>query len=133
MRLTNTEAWDMHIGLLHQALRVIGPKRRDYSGGKEPFSNFYKSEFFGIPAWQGALVRLSDKLSRLYQVALKGGAGEVADESLIDTSGDAINYVGLCLGLIIEAMPDEAGRRLLDKIISLRDESKWIEWYKGAA
>ena len=42
---------------LHQA------KEADYAG-QAPLSNFRQCERFGVPAWRGALVRMSDKWSR---------------------------------------------------------------------
>ncbi|MDR7534531.1 MAG: hypothetical protein QN162_14515, partial [Armatimonadota bacterium] len=80
MKLTNEQAWYVQEAVMKKALAVLGPKRRDYSGGGAPFDNFYKSQFFGVPAWKGALIRLSDKLSRIDQLAQKAGVGEVRDE-----------------------------------------------------
>lgn len=124
MKLTNESAWNAQVGLLKKALSVIGPKRRDYSGVNEPLSNFYKSTFFGVEPWRGALIRLSDKLSRIQQLAEKAGRGEVRDESLIDTAADAVNYVFLVLGLILEAAPEETTHSLLDELLRW-SEADW--------
>jgi hypothetical protein len=119
-RLTHAQAWTLQVGLFKRALAIVGPKRHDYSGD-QPFRNFYASEQFGVAPWRGALVRLSDKLSRLARLAERGGSGHVNDESLLDTAADALNYTTIAVGLILEAVPDRYARRLL------RAASQWAD------
>jgi len=132
MRLTNKQAWLTQEAVMKKALAVLGPKRRDYSGAGNPFDNFYKSEFFGVPAWKGALIRLSDKLSRIDQLAQKAGVGEVKDESLVDTVADAVNYACIILGLVIESLPDDmAARRLVAELCAYAEEYPWPTLFGG--
>lgn len=113
LRLSHAFAWQLQIGLFKRALAIVGPKRRDYSGD-QPFRNFYASEQFGVAPWRGTLVRLSDKLSRLCRLAEQGGSSHVEDESLLDTAADALNYVAIAVGLILEAVPEDLAQALLE-------------------
>lgn len=81
---------------LHQA------KDSDYAG-QAPLSNFRQCERFGVPAWQGALVRMSDKWSRLLSVIEKGGP-DVAGETIDDTLDDLAVYA-----VIVRVLRREAG------------------------
>ncbi|MDR7399677.1 MAG: nucleotide modification associated domain-containing protein [Armatimonadota bacterium] len=103
-------------GLKALAGDLMARKRRDYSPGADPFRNFRQAELLGVPAWRGALVRLTDKISRMASLAEKGGVGEVQDESLVDTAVDAINYVILAFCLILETMPGEQQERMVRQL-----------------
>lgn len=65
-------------------------KDHDYAG-EVPFANFRRAENIGIPAWKGALIRMSDKWSRIENLAVKEDA-QVKDESFDDTLLDIANY-----------------------------------------
>jgi len=58
------------------------------------------SEAFGIPAWKGTLVRMSDKWSRIVQLSQKAALNESLRDSLIDLSV----YSLLCI-LLLEENP----------------------------
>lgn len=91
-------------------------KDSDY-GGNEPLGNFKRCEVFGIPAWKGCLVRMSDKWSRLLSLVAKDGDHAVAGEGLEDTLKDLAVYSVITLALM-----DEANRRQDNKTGSLVDE-----------
>lgn len=116
MRLSNHDAITVQVGLVVKAFSVLLPKRRDYSGDQDPYANFRRSELFNVPPWVGALIRLTDKLSRLYHLVMRGGQGEVSDESLIDTAADALNYLGIAFGLMLEALPEHAAASILQQL-----------------
>ena len=61
-------------------------KNRDYAGS-EYLSNFLMCERMGIPAWKGSLIRLSDKVSRLMNIA-RTDEISVSDETITDTLTD---------------------------------------------
>ena len=65
-------------------------KNRDYAG-TDYLSNFLMCERMGIPAWKGSLIRLSDKLSRLMNIA-KTDEISVSDETVVDTLTDLAVY-----------------------------------------
>lgn len=81
-------------------------KNKGYGIGN-PLGNFEESERFGIPAWKGCLVRMSDKWMRLCNMAVKVDDPVYQDavklESLEDTLIDLANYSLLCLILLKEA------------------------------
>lgn len=65
-------------------------KNANYAEDGNPLSNFLECEKFGVPAYLGTLVRMSDKFSRLQQLA-KGKKDEVG-ESMRDTLLDLAVY-----------------------------------------
>lgn len=74
---------------------IMISKNHDYtSASADPLFNFKRSENMGIPAWKGAMIRFSDKVSRLETFAQKE-MYEVADENFVDTLRDAANYLFL--------------------------------------
>jgi len=81
-------------------------KNKGYGIGN-PLGNFAESERFGISAWKGCMVRMSDKWSRLCNMAAKIDNPEYQDavkmESLEDTLIDLACYSLLCLILLKES------------------------------
>ena len=60
-------------------------KNADYAKDADPLSNFRQAESFGIPAWKGVLVRMSDKWSRIQELTNgKVPQNESLRDSLID-------------------------------------------------
>jgi hypothetical protein len=64
-------------------------KQADYGRGDDPFANVRASTEWGMPAWVGAMVRLTDKVRRLQTFADKG---ELANEGAIDSFNDIAVY-----------------------------------------
>jgi hypothetical protein len=72
-------------------------KSRDYGcpSGEDPLANIRNgAKFVGIPAWKGAMVRLSDKVTRL---ASYNATGHLENESLEDNLFDLASYSLLAL------------------------------------
>lgn len=92
--------------LIIEMCKIHEVKNKSYGIG-QPLGNFMESERFGIPAWKGCLVRMSDKVTRVYNLTSKMGKPEYADafemENLEDTLLDLANYSILCLILLREA------------------------------
>jgi hypothetical protein len=88
--------------LLAAMEQVHDAKNHDYASHADPLSNFRRCETFGIEAWRGVLVRMSDKWSRIEQFA-GGKSAAVADERLEDTLLDLANYCLLAIILRGEA------------------------------
>lgn len=91
--------------LLDQIRDTHVKKGSDYSSETDILSNLRVCEQFGVPAWLGALTRLSDKFERLKQLANKRQRGQgpaVKDESMADTLVDAASYSLLTLILLEE-------------------------------
>jgi len=77
-------------------------KSRGYGcpDGTDPLLNIRRgAEFVGIPAWQGAMVRLSDKVTRL---SVFNKTGNLPHESVEDTLLDLASYSLLALLLYRE-------------------------------
>ena len=72
-------------------------KSRDYGcpSGEDPLANIRNgAKFVGIPSWKGAMVRLSDKVTRL---AAYNATGRLENESLEDNLFDLASYALLAL------------------------------------
>ncbi len=92
--------------LIIEMCKIHEVKNKSYGIGNS-LGNFMECERFGIEAWKGCLVRMTDKVSRIYNLTAKMGKPEYADafemENLEDTFLDLANYSLLCLILLREA------------------------------
>jgi hypothetical protein len=75
--------------LLEEIAELHSRKNHDYAKTDEPLSNFNKSRALGIEPWRGVLVRMSDKWSRIEQLA---GGKTAKNESLRDSLVDLAVY-----------------------------------------
>ena len=94
--------------LLEEVAELHSAKNHDYAKTAEPLSNFQRCAAFGVEPWRGVLVRMSDKWSRIEQLA----GGKVAkNESLRDSLIDNAVYSLLCVLLLEDAKrpPSDAG------------------------
>ncbi|KKN42485.1 hypothetical protein LCGC14_0712950 [marine sediment metagenome] len=82
--------------LLDEIADLHDRKNHDYAG-QDPLSNLKLCEEFGIPAWKGVIVRLTDKWSRITQLITK--EAQVKDESIEDTLKDNAVYSLLAIVL----------------------------------
>lgn len=80
--------------LLDEIADLHSRKNHDYAKTDEPLSNFHKSRDLGVEPWRGVLVRMSDKYSRLEQLA---GGKLPQNESLRDTLIDLAVYSLICI------------------------------------
>ena len=71
--------------LLDEIAALHSRKNHDYARTDSPLSNFHRAEAFGVEAWRGVLVRMSDKFARLEQLSTgKTPQNESMRDSLID-------------------------------------------------
>jgi len=91
--------------LLIRMAEIHEIKNKGYGLG-DPLGNFRECERFGVPAYKGCLVRLSDKVSRIYNLVKNMENPEYQDainmESIEDTLLDLANYSLLCIILFRE-------------------------------
>lgn len=88
--------------LLLTIAELHSKKNHDYSQESDPLSNLRESERFGVPAWKGALVRITDKFSRIVQLA-GGKTPQIKAESITDTLIDMAIYSLLTIVLFEQA------------------------------
>ena len=88
-------------------------KNQGYSPGADPWSNFREAEGFGVPAWKGALIRLSDKYMRVKSLT-QNPDNEQVGESIDDTLMDLSAYA-----LIVLCLRREANRPKPDNVVEL--------------
>lgn len=86
--------------LLVKIKELHDKKNDDYSDLKDPLSNLRECEKFGVPAWLGVLVRMSDKWSRIQQLAAR--KAKIKDETIVDTLMDLAVYSLLAIILYKE-------------------------------
>jgi hypothetical protein len=95
------------LAILDEIKALHESKNHDYATNADPLSNLRRSEAFGVPAFKGVLVRLSDKWSRIEQlVSGKTPKHESLRDSLID------NAVYSLLAVVL--LDEQATERMLD-------------------
>jgi hypothetical protein len=92
------------VRLLDEIRAIHDSKSHDYADA-DPLSNLRMCESFGVPAFHGVMVRLSDKWSRLVQLV---GGKTPKHESLRDTLIDQAVYSLLAVILLDEQAPSLA-------------------------
>jgi len=71
--------------ILSEMGETFDRKNRDYGQDSDPFANVRQSEQWGIAPWIGAMVRATDKVTRLQTYTQKGTlANEGVEDSLLD-------------------------------------------------
>jgi len=77
--------------IVNEMVELHDKKNQDYGGG-EYLSNFMMCEkHMGVPAWIGCIIRLSDKMARIMNIA-KSDDISVGDETITDTLTDLAVY-----------------------------------------
>jgi kynureninase len=77
--------------IVKEMVEIHDKKNKDYAGD-EYLSNFLMCEkHMGVPAWVGCIIRLSDKMARLMNIARTEEVA-VSDESVTDTLTDLAVY-----------------------------------------
>jgi len=83
--------------LVEEICELHSRKNFDYAKTEEPLSNFNRCQAFGVEPWRGVLVRMSDKYSRIEQLA---SGKKPKNESMRDTLVDLAVYSLLCVLLL---------------------------------
>ncbi len=77
--------------IVKEMVEIHDRKNHDYAGS-EYLSNFMMCEqHMGFPAWKGCIIRLSDKMARLMNIA-RTEEISVSHETVIDTLTDLAVY-----------------------------------------
>ena len=85
--------------LLEEIAELHSRKNHDYAATTDPLSNLRMAETFGVPAWKGVLIRMSDKWSRITQLV---SGKQPKNESLKDSLLDLAVYSLLTIVLLEE-------------------------------
>jgi len=83
---------------------IMQRKNSDYTGGKKAtdvFANFNSSKILNINPVQGLLLRVIDKIKRIYSFT-NDKQLQVSDESVDDACEDIVNYAILAKAMLIE-------------------------------
>lgn len=100
--------------ILSEMGETFDRKNKDYGQDNDPFANVRRSEQWGIAPWIGAMVRATDKVTRLQTYAQKG---TLANEGVEDSLLDLAVYSIIALLLFRE---QQEGRE--------QDEAQSLEW-----
>ena len=77
--------------IVKEMVELHDKKNHDYAGDKY-LSNFLMCEkHMGIPGWKGSIIRLSDKMARIMNIA-KNDEVSVGEETITDTLMDLAVY-----------------------------------------
>jgi len=77
--------------IVKEMVELHDRKNHDYAGS-EYLSNFLMCEkYIGVPAWIGCIIRLSDKMARIMNIA-RTDEISVSDETITDTLTDLAVY-----------------------------------------
>lgn len=111
--------------LLKQMADLHAHKNHDYAGNEDPLANFRMCEAQGLQPWQGIVVRLGDKFSRLQTFARQGTLA-VKSESITDTLMDLAVYSLLAILCYEDSQHKEAskverGRTINDETSGAKD------------
>ena len=94
----------------HEILRELGElhdeKSVGYGTDDDPLANVRSSSEWGIPAWQGAMIRAGDKIKRLQAHASKG---DLPFEAIEDAFKDLAVYS--VIGLVLYEQEQSAPRK----------------------
>ena len=105
--MTNEEQSQRFYELLNTIKNLHDSKIHDYGAKEDIFANFRLSELSGVPAWQGSVIRMGDKYSRISNF-IKKGEFKFKEESIKDTLMDMAVYSLITMILFEEAEGDEA-------------------------
>jgi hypothetical protein len=97
--------------LLDEIADLHSRKNHDYARTQEPLSNFNRATALGVEPWRGVLVRMSDKWSRLEQLA---SGKSPKNESMRDTLIDLAVYSLIDVLLLEDAESAKAASPVLD-------------------
>lgn len=87
------------VALVDEILKLHESKNSDYAKDSDPLSNLRRCQAFGIEPFKGVLVRLTDKWSRIEELA---GGKTPKHESLRDSLIDNAVYSLLAVLLLDE-------------------------------
>ena len=102
------EAWDLHVR-----------KNAGYAGAEnpDPWANFRMCEAFGIPAFEGCMVRLSDKYIRITNL-MKSADNDKVGESIRDTLQDLAAYAFIAICLLDEKKAEPSLVETYDRLLT---------------
>lgn len=111
MRFLSDEGWravshpasELFHRYLAEAGQLHDAKQEDYGLDNDPFANVRASTEWGIPAWQGAMIRANDKIRRLQTFARRG---TLKNESVVDAFMDLAVYAVIARVLYEEEQAD---------------------------
>ncbi len=89
--------------LLNEMKELHSKKNHDYAGDGNPLANFKECERFGVSAFLGCFIRMTDKYMRILNF-IKSGNLSVNSESIEDTLKDLSVYSLIDIILFRELM-----------------------------
>ncbi len=97
-----TQMTDKFDALIEEIRTIRQSKSHDYAEDEDKLSNLRRCQRLGVEPWRGVLVRLTDKWSRIEQLA---GGKKPKHESIRDSLMDNAIYSLLAIVLLDEVAP----------------------------
>ncbi len=101
--MTEKQGDPRFLALLDEVRELHVKKAADYGTDEDYLHNLRASEGWGVSAWLGTLIRLTDKVNRLQTYAK---TGKLANEGVRDSLQDLAAYALLALVLFDETTED---------------------------
>ncbi len=102
---------DGYADLVVELIELTNLKNKGYNGEGRRDGSFRECERMGLLAWEGLMVRMGDKISRMYNLARNHKDSSYDDarqlESLKDTLMDLANYALFCVTFLEEGKLSE--------------------------
>ena len=102
--MTVEDLLELHEETCDKCRVIMQKKNSDYTGGKgatDPFANFNASKILDIHPVQGLLLRVIDKIKRIYSFT-NDSELSVPNETVEDACDDIVNYAILAKAMLME-------------------------------
>ena len=102
--MTIEDLLELHEETCDKCRVIMQKKNSDYTGGKgatDPFANFNASKILDIHPVQGLLLRVIDKIKRIYSFT-NDSELSVPNETVEDACDDIVNYAILAKAMLME-------------------------------
>ena len=102
--MTTEDLLELHEETCDKCRVIMQKKNSDYTGGSgatDPFANFNASKILDIHPVQGLLLRVIDKIKRIYSFT-NDSELSVPNETVEDACDDIVNYAILAKAMLLE-------------------------------
>ena len=120
--MTNEEQSKRFYELLNTIKNLHDAKKHDYGAKEDIFANFRLSALTGISPWNGSVVRMGDKYSRICSF-IKNGDFKFKEENIKDTLLDMAIYSLITIVLYEQEMFDSHMKQFQDNMEKQNDGS----------
>jgi len=110
--------------IIVKACKLHELKNRGYAGKRNPLANFYECEDFGVPAWKGCIVRMSDKWSRMKTLIKERNDPTLIAAKEMESLEDTIFDLGIYSFIELVLLKKVKSKRVYKKVFEQEKDSK---------